>query len=90
MPQNIYTERKTGLDDYFNRVDHNTHTTRYANNVNIKVSNYQTEKGRRAFTYRGAMTWNLLDNELKSCKKFDVFKKKLLARTTKALDNHPT
>ncbi len=73
--KNIYSDTKMGLDTFFVRVEQGTRITRHANNMNMKVKNFRTEKGRQAIAYRGPMSWNKLDNDLKNCNKFVSFKK---------------
>ena len=78
-----------GLDTFFERVEQGARETRYANNMNMKVKVFRTDKGRQAITYRGPMSWNKLSNALKNCNKFNTFKKQLIARITRIWDNHP-
>ena len=86
--KNIYSESKTGLDRFFKRVDQGARVTRYANNMNMKVKVFRSDKGRQAISYRGPMSWNQLSNDLKSINKFASFKKQLVARITDIWDNH--
>ena len=87
--KNIYKDSQTGLDIFFERVDHGNRVTRHANDMNMKVRNLRTVKGRHAFCYRGPVSWNSLCNELKNCNNFNSFKKQLIARYTGEWDNHP-
>ncbi len=88
--KNIYCDSKTGLDSFFVKVEERARVTRSANNMNMMVKGFKTEKGRQAFAYRGPICWNKLSNELKNCHNFNSFKRQLMARYTSVWDNHPT
>ncbi len=87
--RNIHNDSKTGLDTFFEQVEHVGRVTRFANNMNLKIKNFRTDKGRQAISYRGPISWNKLDNNLKLCEKFASFKRQLLGRITGIWDNHP-
>ena len=87
--KNIYNDSKTGPEKFNVRVDYGSHTTRYANEMNMKVKNFKTEKGKHAIAHRGQTSWEKLPNEQKNCNRFSSFKRQLLGRLTGELGNHP-
>ena len=54
------------------------------------VPKHRTVVGVRAFSIRGTMFWNALENSLKVIDKFPQFAKALRVKYDITFDNHPT
>ena len=89
--KNIYNTEEASLKYIFSRVSENqTRVTRHSCNMNMKIPNIRSTKGRLSIRYRGPKHWNSLSNVLKNIENHDTFKRLVYRLRDQTYDNHPT
>ncbi len=87
---NIYYDEYACLAKHFEPVGLNRRTTRSVNNGNMKVPHIKSVKGCMAIRYKGPVSWNKLDNQLKSIEKYKTIKTAVQNKLLPTYDDHPT
>ena len=63
---------------------------RYVNENTLYERRLKTCEGRCAYSFRGPVSWNRLEVELREVESFNQFKSLLSKKINQAFDNHPT